>query len=79
VNFLTWLFDELDGPSKVSRFAKIVYDDINNGCGDRKWGPVQWRDHFIAEHPDSAGNLNSMLSIAYAQYVMSRSEKKRTL
>ena len=79
MNFLTWLFDELDGPSKVSRFAKIVYDDINNGCGDRRWGPVQWRDHFIAEHADSAENLNSMLSLAFTQYVMSRSENKRTL
>jgi hypothetical protein len=69
VNFLTWLFDELDWPSNVSRFAKIVYDDINNGCGDRKFGPVEWRDHFIAEHPDSAESLNSMLSWYFTMFM----------
>ncbi len=79
MNFLTWLFDEMDGPSKVSKFAKIVYDDINNGCGDRRFGPVEWKNHFLAEHADSAGNLNSLLTIAYSHYVLSRSDNKRTL
>lgn len=79
MNFLTWLFEEMETPSKLSRFAKIVYDDINNGCGSRKFTPTQWRDHFKAEHPDSAGNLIAMLEIAYIQYALSRNTMKRTL
>lgn len=79
VNFLTWLFEEMDTPSKISRFAKIVYDDINNGCGSRKFTPTQWREHFKSEHADSAKKLVDMLEIAYIQYALSRTETRRTL
>jgi len=69
----------MDTPSKLSRFAKIVYDDINNGCGSRKFTPVEWKNHFLLEHPDSADYLINTLQVAYTQYALSRNTLRRTL
>ena len=79
MNFLTWLFDEMDAPSPISRFAKLLYNDINNGCGSRAFTPKQWREHFKAEHADSSDKLINLLEIAYIQYALSRSNMRRTL
>lgn len=79
VNFLTWLFEEMDTPSQTARFAKIVYDDINNGCGSRRFTPAQWRDHFKEEHADTADNLIKMLELAYIKYALSSRDNKGTL
>jgi hypothetical protein len=75
VRFITWLFDNLDDPTKVGVFAKICWDDVNNGCALSKWGPIEWKEHFEVKHPDSANKLIYLLSVAYAQYVLSLSEK----
>ena len=79
MNFLTWLFEEMETPSKLSRFAKILYDDINNGCGSRRFTPADWKKHFQLEHKDTAEQLTQMLELAYMKYAMSRSTMKRTL
>ena len=79
VNFLTWLFEEMDTPSKTARFAKIVYDDINNGCGSRRFTPTDWKNHFLEEHSETALELIKMLEFAYMRYALSSRDKKGTL
>ena len=69
----------METPSKLSRFATIVYHDINNGCGSRRFTPVEWKKHFEEHHTDSAGYLISALAAAYTQYMLSHKEMKRTL
>ena len=79
MNFLTWLFEEMDTPSRLSRFAKVLYDDINNGCASRRFTPAQWKKHFETEHPERSKKLVDMLEIAYIQYALSRTDRKSTL
>lgn len=50
------------------RFAKLCWDDINNGCAHVKFSLKQWQDHFAKKHPESADILISMLLDAYVEY-----------
>lgn len=71
--------EEMDTPSPVAKFAKIVYDDINNGCASRKIEPAQWKKHFELHHTDSAVYLIELLQAAYLEYALSRRDTRNIL
>lgn len=75
MKFLPWLFDQLDEPTPVGDFANLCWKDVNNGCASTKYGPTQWREHFETKHKAQANLLVSLLTKAYAQYVLSISAK----
>jgi hypothetical protein len=54
----------------MGKFAKLCWDDINNGCAFRSYTPAQWKQHFIDKHPDSKDALISALTAAYIQYTL---------
>lgn len=68
VHFITWLFDQIDDLGPHERFAKICWDDVNNGCAHVKFSVKQWQDHFLSKHPESAPMLVELLIDAYARY-----------
>jgi hypothetical protein len=70
MTFMVWLSDQLDELGRVPRFSKVIFDDINNGCGSAKFGPIEWKEHFEAEHREHSVQLIGLLTIAYANYVM---------
>lgn len=74
MKFLSWLLDQIDEPTRVGRFGKVCWDDINNGCASTKFGPMDWRDHFNEKHPSTADNLNSLLVMAYSVYIKTLDE-----
>lgn len=75
VTFNAWLFDNLDTPSRATIFGKIIWNDINNGCGSSKFTAVQWRDHFDDKHPERAKSLIDMLLLSYAEYALTFKSK----
>ena len=75
MNFMVWLADQLDGLGRVPRFSKLVFDDINNGCGSSRFGPTQWKEHFESEHRESSDELVYLLTVAYSNYVLDRSSR----
>lgn len=69
VNFIIWLIDQLDTEMpRVSKFAKVIWDDTNNGCGDRRYDAVAWRDHFTEKHHDYRKVLIGELIYCYSVY-----------
>lgn len=75
MSFNAWLYDNLDTPSRVTAFGKIVWNDINNGCGSSKYTATQWRHHFEDKHPDRHKKLVDMLLIAYVEYALTFKSK----
>lgn len=75
MSFNAWLFDNLDTPSRASTFGKIIWDDINNGCGSSKFTATGWRDHFEDKHPEHKNKLTDLLVLAYAQYALTFKSK----
>lgn len=75
MSFNAWLFDQLDSPSRVSAFGKIIWDDINNGCGSSKFTAIQWKAHFEDKHPEHSKRLIDLLILAYAPYALTFKSK----
>jgi len=70
MNFMDWLADNMDVPSRVQRCAKMLIADANNGCGSLRYDAISWRAHFKEKHPDNANQLIDMLLIAYSEYIL---------
>lgn len=70
MSFNTWLFDNLDTPSRATKFGKLIWDDINNGCGSSKFTATDWRSHFEIKHPENKNKLTDLLVLAYAEYAL---------
>lgn len=75
MSFNAWLLENLDTPSRASRFGKIIWDDINNGCANSKFTAVQWRNHFEDKHPEHKNKLTDLLILAYAEYALTFKSK----
>jgi hypothetical protein len=63
---MQWLLDNLDIPG--NKFAKIIWDDVNNGCGSSRFSPSEWRAHFYIKHEATATNLEYLLIESYTAY-----------
>lgn len=71
MHFLNWILDQQEEPGNLGVFSKVIWQDINNGCGARFTSPIEWRIHFNKKHPTKADTLNGLLAAAYVQYVNS--------
>lgn len=74
MSFIEFLEESLDFPSPTARFAKILFADVDNGCGSYRFNAVTWKAHFIKKHSDSP-ELVDMLILAYIEYVKARKRK----
>ena len=70
MTFISFLVDNLDSPGRVHRFANIVSQDIDNGCGSHRFDAIAWKLHFEDKHAESANRLKDMLLVAYTEYVL---------
>jgi hypothetical protein len=75
VTFNSWLFDNMDTPSRATIFGKVIWADINNGCGSSKFTAVDWRSHFEEKHPERCKKLTDMLLLAYVEYALTFNSK----
>ena len=76
MHFLNWVLEKQDEPGNLGVFAKVLWQDINNGCGARYTTPLEWRGHFDKKHPRTKEKLNALLSQVYLQYADSFNEEK---
>ena len=74
MRFVTWLFDQVDNGGVTAKFAKISWDDVNNGCAHATFSVGQWIEHFSVKHPDKYDLLIEMLLRAFAEYKKELSE-----
>ena len=56
-------------PGKAGEFAKICWDDVNNGCGNLKYNAFHWMLHFEAKHNEKKDILIEKLVLAYKDYL----------
>ena len=69
MRFVTWLWDQLDVPGGTSKFAKLCWDDVNNGCAHPTFSAPQWLHHFEDKHKEHQEALITMLLAAFTEYM----------
>ena len=67
MTFYDYLEESLDYKGRTAKFAKLVFSDIDNGCGSSKFNAVAWKRHFQEKHTDSP-QLVDMLLLAFIEY-----------
>ena len=75
MRFTSWLWDQLDIPGPSGKFAKLCWDDVNNGCGSARFHAVDWVKHFETKHFDSKEELVNRLVEAYGEYMLIPKQK----
>ena len=71
MHFLDWALDQQDELGPLGVVSKVLWQDINNGCGARYTTPAEWHDHFNKKHPRTADKLSNLVATAYVEYVKS--------
>lgn len=74
--FSEWLMDQMDRSDDIGRFARLVWADYTSGCARWYAGAVEWRDHFIAKHPDKADDMMALLGETFRAYADDRMVKQ---
>lgn len=74
VSFYDFLEESLDYQGRTAKFARIVFTDIHNGCGNSKYNAVAWKRHFQEKHKDSP-QLVDMLLLAFIEYYQAKRTK----
>lgn len=69
MRFSSWLWEQLDTPGISGEFAKICWDDINNGCGSGKYNATLWLKHFEQKHSDKKDILIDKLTKCYMEFL----------
>lgn len=68
MSFYDYLEESLDiQGGRTARFARLVFTDIDNGCGSNKFNAVAWKAHFEEKHKESP-ELVDMLLRAFMEY-----------
>ena len=65
----------MDYQDATSRFAKLCWDDVNNGCALPTFSAHQWQNHFDKKHKNSKDKLNAMLLKALDEYTLFMKDK----
>lgn len=74
VSFYDYLEESLDYQGRTAKFARLVFTDIDNGCGSNKFNAVAWKRHFEEKHKDSP-QLVDMLLLAFIEYYQIKKTK----
>lgn len=80
MSFGSWLQEQSVRKDSVGDFARLTYDDYNNGCASQYYpGAVEWRDHFGLRHPEQEMEIFPLLADAFRDYVdyLQRIEKNK--
>jgi hypothetical protein len=70
MHFSSWLWEQLDDPGAMGKFAKLCWNDVNNGCAHAKYSGPQWLTHFEEKHKDRKHLLVPPLINAFQGYML---------
>jgi hypothetical protein len=68
MKYTAWLWRQLEDVGPGHAFAKVCWDDVNNGCASTKFSANDWLLHFEEKHSDKKDKLISQLLISFAEY-----------
>ena len=68
MRYTAWLWEQLDEDSPLGKFAKVCYDDVNNGCASPKFSAGEWISHFEQVHRDNKDELISRFFTSFVAY-----------
>ena len=69
MHFLDWLLEQQEEPGVAGVFGRLIYQDINNGCGLRYTEPNEWAALFSKKHPQKKDFLIGILDDAFISYL----------
>ena len=69
MRFVSWLWEQLEDPGKTADFARVCWNDVNNGCASPRFTARQWIEHFESRHKDKAIILTEGLLETYAEFL----------
>lgn len=73
--FTPWILEQQDREDEVGDCARLIFEDINNGCAPSTFRDViVWKRHFVAEHPKTVDQSLILLREAYVAYIASFSQ-----
>jgi hypothetical protein len=75
MRFTAWLWDQLAIPGPSGKFAKLCWDDVNNGCASVRFTAAEWVRHFRTKHPETQEELTDRLVVAYGEYMLIPKQK----
>lgn len=73
--FSEWLYEQLHRDDEIGRFANLAWADYTSGCARWYSSALEWRDHFIAKHPDKADDMFVLLGQSFRAYADDRMVK----
>jgi hypothetical protein len=68
MRYTAWLWDRLEEESHLGKFAKICYDDVNNGCASANFSATDWISHFEQIHRENRSELSSRFFSSFIEY-----------
>jgi hypothetical protein len=68
MRYTVWLWNQLEEDSPIGRFAKVCYDDVNNGCANARFSSNDWLLHFEGIHRENKEALIARFFTSFAAY-----------
>jgi hypothetical protein len=76
--FLNWILDQQDREDATGSIARVIWKDINNGCGSTYFRSSRsWLNHFEDKHTKILTSLKPLLAESYLRYLASYEEDNR--
>jgi hypothetical protein len=75
MHFSTWLWEQMEEPSRIGYVATICWKDVNNGCAHAKFGAPNWIEHIKERHPEQKDILVPLIVKAFQAYMLSLATK----
>ena len=75
MHFSTWLWEQMEEPSRIGYVATICWKDVNNGCAHAKFGAPNWIKHLNERHPEQKDILVPLIVKAFQAYMLSLATK----
>jgi hypothetical protein len=75
MKYTAWLWYQLEEVGPGHAFAKVCWDDVNNGCASTKFSVNDWLLHFEQKHLDNRDILIHRLIQSFDEFKKATEEK----
>ena len=75
MKYTAWLWYQLEEVGPGHAFAKVCWDDVNNGCASTKFSVNDWLLHFEQKHLDNRDILIHRLIQSFDEFKKATKEQ----
>ena len=75
MKYTAWLWYQLEEVGPGHAFAKVCWDDVNNGCASTKFSVRDWLQHFEQKHLDNRDILIHRLIQSFDEFKKATKEQ----